>query len=168
MGRVVSESELIRLRGEWKRAGKVVVCASGSFDLLHPGHIRLLEQARSLGDILVVLVSSEASMGAPQVFPADPKGKSSQSITPAAERVEIIAALAAVDYVTEFEEVSLRGLLMRFAPGVVVRGGVPSSSGAASREDEKLEAAGSKLVRIPLEPGYSRALLLERIQRLPA
>ncbi len=57
---VVSQSELILQRREWKRNGKRVVCALGVFDLLHPGHLRLLEQARALGDILVVAMESDA------------------------------------------------------------------------------------------------------------
>ena len=64
MGHVVSQDELILYRSEWKRNGKRVVFASGRFDLLHPGHIRLLEQARQLGEILVVGVESDASMRA--------------------------------------------------------------------------------------------------------
>ncbi|MGA7030172.1 MAG: adenylyltransferase/cytidyltransferase family protein, partial [Candidatus Acidiferrales bacterium] len=61
---IVSQSELILQRREWKRNGKSVVCAAGAFDLLHPGHIRLLEQSRGLGDILVVALQSDASVRA--------------------------------------------------------------------------------------------------------
>ncbi len=168
MGKVVSQSELIRRRSEWESSGKVVVCASGSFDLLHPGHIRLLEQARSLGDILVVALRSDASVRARHASGTDAKEKSLRPITPAAERAEILAALAAVDYAVEFEEASPRALLAQLAPAVVVRGGDPRSAEPVLREDEELEAAGCKIVRIPLEPGYSSALLTERINRLPA
>jgi D-glycero-beta-D-manno-heptose 1-phosphate adenylyltransferase len=168
LGKVVSQKELIRRRGEWERSGKAVVCASGSFDLLHPGHIRLLEQARSLGDILVVAVRSDASVRARHPSGTDAQKKSLRPITPAAERAEILAALAAVDYVVEFEEASPRALLAQLAPAVVVRGGDPRSAEPPSREDEELEAAGCKVVRIPLEPGYSTALLIQRITRPPA
>ena len=168
MGKVVSQKELIRRQGEWKRDGKAVVCASGSFDLLHPGHIRLLEQARSLGDILVVAVRSDASVRARYASDAATEQKSLHPITPAAERAEILAALAAVDYAVEFDAASPRALFEQLAPAVVARGGDPRSAEPKSREDEELEAAGCKIVRIPLEPGYSTALLIERITRLPA
>ena len=59
---IVSQSELILQRQEWKRNGQRVVCAAGAFDLLHPGHIRLLEQARGLGDILVLALQSDPSI----------------------------------------------------------------------------------------------------------
>jgi len=168
LGKVVSQSELIHRRGEWERKGKAVVCAIGSFDLLHPGHIRLLEQARSLGDILIVLVRSDASMRARHASRTGTKENFPAPVTPAAERAEILAALAAVDYAVEFDEASLRALVAQLAPAVVVKGGDPRSTQPASSEDEELAAAGCKVVRIPLEPGYSRALLIERITRLPA
>jgi rfaE bifunctional protein nucleotidyltransferase chain/domain len=168
LGKVVSQSELIGCRGEWERNGKAVVCAIGSFDLLHPGHIRLLEQARSLGDILIVLVRSDTSMRARQASRTGTKDKFPVPVTPAAERAEILAAFAAVDYAVEFEELFLRVLMAELTPAVVVKGGDPRSAQPISREDEELAAAGCKVVRIPLEPGYSRALLIERITRLPA
>src|SRR5580658_3546961 len=90
---VISQGELILQRSEWKRNGKRVVCVTGVFDLLHPGHIRLLEQARALGDVLVVAIQSDAQA-------RDQKGPS-RPITPIAERAEIVAAFQAVDAVVE-------------------------------------------------------------------
>ena len=104
---IVSQSELILQRGEWKRNGKRVVCAAGAFDLLHPGHIRLLEQARGLGDIVVVALQSDASVRSSAAQSATRGGagesRAGQSaaarpITPANERAEILTALAAVDW----------------------------------------------------------------------
>ena len=163
MGSVVSQNELILRRREWKRDGRKVVCASGCFDLLHPGHIRLLEQARSLGDVLVVAVESDRSAGRK----AAAANGVARPITPAAERAEILAALAAVDYVAEFDDLSPGGLLARLLPDVFVVG-APGGDEAARREYEALEAKGCKVVRIPLEPGYSTALLIERTQQLQA
>lgn len=163
LGKVVSPDELMRLRRDWKREGRKVVCASGGFDLLHPGHIRLLEQARSLGDILVVAVESDASIRSRAASAAGV----ARPITPAAERAEILAALAAVDYVTEFEDVSPRGLLAHLQPDILVAG-ASAGDAAARQEDEALGAAGCQVVRLALEPGYSTALLIERIQQLPA
>ena len=150
MGRVVSQDELILHRSEWKRNGKSVVFASGRFDLLHPGHIRLLEQARSNGDVLVVGIESNAP------------------ITPAAERAEIVAALAAVDYAFEYDAVTQRELIERLAPNVIVKGGEAGSDQAVFRADDAAAAAGSKVVRIPLEPGHSTAQLIERIKNIRA
>lgn len=162
MGNVVSQGELILQRREWKRNGKRVVFASGVFDLLHPGHIRLLDQARSLGDILVVGVQSDA------IAVAAGPNESRMLVTPALERMEILGALAAVDRVVEFDEPDARQLLANLSPDVVVKGGSEGSDASAFREDAEAEAAGIKVVRIPLEPGYSTERLLERIQQIHA
>lgn len=161
MGKVVSQGELILRRSEWKRNGRTVVCASGSFDLLHPGHIRLLEQARSLGDFLVVAVEGDRSVH--DEF-AGARG-AVRPLTPAAERMEIVAALAAVDFVVPFDEPSPYPFLLRFVPEVFVEG---SSSAERERglDQRELEARGSRVVHVPLEPGYSTAQLIERIASL--
>ena len=174
---VVSQSELILHRQEWKRNGKRVVCVAGAFDLLHPGHIRLLEQARGLGNMLIVALQSDESVrvaaeqaaklvGAPspmatQDFPARP-------ITPFAERAEILAALAAVDFVTVFDEPTATEFIARLAPEVVAQGGDPGSSENACVADDAETAAGGQVVRLPLEPGYSTSRLVERITQLQA
>ena len=163
MGQVVSQAELILRRGEWKRAGKGVVCASGCFDLLHPGHIRLLEQARSLGAILVVLVQSDASVR--ERFGAS--AKTQRPITPCTERMELIAALAAVDYVAEIDAPSPYEFLLRLAPHVFVEG-AGERARAFGFHEKDLEALGCRVVHIPLEPGYSTAGLLERIKEIRA
>jgi rfaE bifunctional protein nucleotidyltransferase chain/domain len=170
LGETISQGDLILLRREWKRNGQRVVFASGCFDLLHPGHIRLLEQARSLGDILVVGIQSDRSIRAASGPRTGPGGKSmtnapSHPITPAAERSEIIAALAAVDYVAEFDEPSPSALLASLVPDIVVKGGAAGSERVVFCEDNEVEAAGGKVVRVPLEPGYSTAGLVERITR---
>jgi rfaE bifunctional protein nucleotidyltransferase chain/domain len=162
LGNVVAHEELILQRREWKRNGKRVVFASGAFELLHPGHIRLLDQARSLGDILVVGVRSDASTE------ADGTKGARAPITPAAERAEILAALAAVDFVVEYDEPNARQLLANLSPDVVVKGGSEGSDASAFHEDAEAEAAGIKVVRIPLEPGYSTQRLLERIAQIQA
>lgn len=165
MGKVVSQGELILQRREWKRNGRRVVFASGVFDLLHPGHIRLLEQARSLGDILIVAVQSDSSVRA--TLDAS-KNSLPRPITPGAERAEILAALAAVDFVVEFGEPSPRNLIAQIAPDVLVHGGAGTRDAAAIRDDKEAESAGAKIVRIPLEPGYSTSRLLDRIKQLRA
>jgi cytidyltransferase-like protein len=174
---VVSQTELILHRQEWKRNGKRVVCVAGAFDLLHPGHVRLLEQARGLGDILIVALQSDESVrvaaeqgnkliGAPA--PAVAGSVPARPITPAAERAEVLAALAAVDLVAIFDEPSAGEFIARLAPEVVAQGGEPGSSENACVDDDAVTAAGGQVVRLPLEPGYSTSRLVERITQLQA
>jgi rfaE bifunctional protein nucleotidyltransferase chain/domain len=154
---VVSQADLIFQRREWKRNGKRVVCAAGAFDLLHPGHVRLLEHARTLGDILVVGVSSDANSSV-----------AVKPVNPAAERAEIVDGLAAVDYVTQYDEPTPREFIARLAPDVLARGGEITSNETDFLDDEAVSACGGKVVRIPLEPGYSTSRLLERIKNIHA
>lgn len=158
---VVSQDQLILQRRDWKRNGKRVVYAAGAFDLLHPGHIRLLEQARGLGDVLVVGVWSDARV-------LSEKG-TSRPITPAAERAEILAALAAVNSVVMLDDERTPGeFIARFAPDVLVIGGQPKVQTTASETENAVKAAGGRVARIPLEPGHSTSHLLDRIQQLRA
>ena len=172
MGKVVTQSELIVQRREWKRNGRRVVLVSGCFDLLHPGHIRLLEQARSLGDVLVVALESDARVRARNDATGEPpKGVNrgvSRPITPAAERAEILAALASVDCVFEVAEAGLSEFLAQLAPDILVKGGSAGLGKDDAVEERSAQAAGAKIVRIPLEPGYSTSRLVERIQQLRA
>jgi rfaE bifunctional protein nucleotidyltransferase chain/domain len=144
------------------------VCASGCFDLLHPGHIRLLEHARTLGDILIVAIESDAAVRARTASGGQTaNGVPARPITPASERTEILAALAAINYVVEFQGSSPREFFTQLLPNVIVLGGASSDS-SAIREVAELEALGSKVVRVPLEPGYSTARLIERILEMRA
>jgi D-glycero-beta-D-manno-heptose 1-phosphate adenylyltransferase len=174
---IVSQSELILQRQAWKRNGKRVVCAAGAFDLLHPGHIRLLEQARGLGDLLVVVLQSDASVrsnappkteGAAAKREATMSSAASRPVTPASERAEILAAMGAVDYVSEYDEPTPREFVARLAPDIVVKGGEAGSQERAFLDDDAVKAAGGRVVRVPLEPGYSTSLLIERISQFHA
>lgn len=142
--------------------------APGCFDLLHPGHIRLLEQARSLGDVVVVALESDASVRAREAARQSgrgPKRVPLRPITPANERAEILAALASVDYVVEIDESSLAQFIERLTPEIVVIGAGP---GGAAAEEEAAPGVAAKIVCIPLEPGYSTTSLVARIQQLRA
>jgi rfaE bifunctional protein nucleotidyltransferase chain/domain len=158
LGQVVSQDELIVHRCAWKRNGKRVVFACGRFDLLHPGHIRLLEQARNLGEILVVGVESDGSIHALPGRRESAKNALELPITPASERMEILAALAAVDYAVEFDASTPRDLLALLEPDIIVVGG----------GDPVDRNSGQKIVSIPLEPGFSTSRLIERITQLRA
>jgi cytidyltransferase-like protein len=170
LGQVVSQRELISRRGEWKRTGEGVVCAYGAFDLLHPGHIRLLEQARDFGNHLAVAVESDelvrrstSHSGGDAV--AMVKAAVERPITPAAERAEIVAALSAVDFAAVIEE-PLDKFLQSFRPDVFVRGDDESEfidvSSLGSLKSA-LDEIGCRLVRLPIEPGYSTDRLIKRI-----
>jgi D-beta-D-heptose 7-phosphate kinase/D-beta-D-heptose 1-phosphate adenosyltransferase len=158
---VVSQSELILQRREWKRNGKRVVCAMGVFDLLHPGHVRLLEQARTFGEILVVGVRSDARA-------REEKGPN-RPVTPASERAEILAALAAVDFaVVMSDEQAENEFIAQLLPEMVVQGRASGASRNTVVENEAARAAGVKVIQIPPEPGHSTSRLIERIKQLRA
>ncbi len=166
MGKVVSQDELILLRGEWKRNGRKMVFASGCFDLLHPGHVRLLEQARDLGDLLVVGVETDASARARIAAEAGAIANTDRPLTHLPERMEILAAFASVDYVFEFDVQEAKSLLARLQPDVIVEGGAENIQ--ATRQAGATARAGTKIVRIPLEPGHSTTRLIQRIKQIPA
>ena len=154
LGQVVTQDELILHAAERKRNGQRVVFTNGCFDLLHPGHIRILEKARELGDTLVVAINSDASV-------RQMKG-SGRPVIPESERAEILAALEAVDYVTVFDEPTPQKLIARVLPDVLVKGSDWGPDEVVGREE--VEAAGGRVVSIPLEPGYSTTNLIERIR----
>lgn len=155
MGRYYSREELIEARREWKRAGKKVVFTNGCYDLLHPGHIRLLERARSLGDVLILALNTDASV-------RRLKGPSRPLIAQE-ERVELARALEAVDAVTMFDEETPRELIAAVLPDVLVKG-ADWAHFIAGREE--VEAAGGEVLALPLEPGYSTTGIVERILSL--
>lgn len=156
MGRVVTQDELIVAVAERKRNGERVVFTNGCFDLLHPGHVRLLEQARGLGDVLVVGLNSDASVRAI-------KG-AGRPVIPEAERAEVLAALECVDYVALFEEPTPRELIARVLPDVLVKGADWGADEIVGRAE--VEAAGGRVEQVELEPGWSTTAILERMRKL--
>ncbi len=156
MGQVVSQDDLILHVTARKRNGQRVVFSNGCFDLLHPGHIRCLEQARALGDLLVVAINSDASV---RRIKGDRR-----PLVPQQERAEILAALAAVDYVAIFDAPTPREMITRLLPDVLVKGGDWGPDEIVGREE--VEAAGGRVVSVPIEPGYSTSGILDRI-RIP-
>lgn len=150
MGQFYSRAELVEQRARWKQECKTVVFTNGCYDLLHPGHIRLLEQARSLGDILILALNSDASV-------QRLKGPSRPLISQA-ERAALAAGLAAVDAVTVFDEDTPRELIAAVLPDVLVKG-ADWAHWIAGREE--VEAAGGKVLALALEPGYSTTGIVE-------
>ncbi len=151
--KILSREQLIIRRREWKDNGRCVVFTNGCFDLLHPGHIRLLEQARALGDVLVVGLNSDGSVRAL-------KGEN-RPLVPQAERAEVLAALEAVDVVTVFDEPTPQALIAALLPDVLVKGGDWRPDQIVGRA--AVEAAGGRVVTIPFLPGYSTSAVIARI-----
>jgi len=139
-------------RQAWKREGKVVVFTNGCYDLLHPGHIRLLEQARSLGDVLILALNSDASV-------RRAKGPT-RPLLDEGERAELALALEAVDAVTLFDEETPRELIAVVLPDVLIKGADWAHFIAGK---EEVEAAGGKVMTVALEPGYSTTNIVERV-----
>ena len=139
-------------RAEWKRAGKTVVFTNGCYDILHPGHIRLLERARSLGDVLILALNTDASV---QRLKGPTRPMISQD-----DRAELACALEAVDAVTLFDEETPRELIAAVLPDVLVKG-ADWAHFIAGREE--VEAAGGKVLALPLEPGYSTTDIVQEI-----
>ena len=146
---------LARLEPE-RRAGRTVVFTNGCFDLLHVGHLHLLESAAAMGDLLVVGVNGDDSV-------RSLKGKG-RPLVPFDERALLLAGLAAVDLVTGFDEDTPAELIARLAPDVLVKGGDWPVQRIVGRE--VVEAGGGRVVSLPLLPGHSTTGLLERLKRL--
>jgi rfaE bifunctional protein nucleotidyltransferase chain/domain len=156
VARIYSREELVEQRRLWKEAGLTVVFTNGCYDLLHPGHIRLLEQARSMGDVLILALNSDTGV-------QRMKGPS-RPVLDERERSEIALALEAVDAVTLFDEETPRELIAAVLPDVLVKG-ADWSHFIAGREE--VEASGGTVTTVPLEPGYSTTNLVERILSQP-
>ena len=152
MGQIYSRDELVRRRAEWKRAGKTVVFTNGCYDILHPGHIRLLERSRSLGDVLILALNTDASV-------QRLKGPSRPLIAQD-DRAELAAALEAVDAVTFFDEDTPRELIAAVLPDILIKG-ADWAYFIAGREE--VEAAGGKVMALSLEPGHSTTGIVEEI-----
>jgi D-beta-D-heptose 7-phosphate kinase/D-beta-D-heptose 1-phosphate adenosyltransferase len=152
------EQAILRF-GPQKRNGRRVVFTNGCFDLLHPGHIRSLEQARALGDILIVGLNSDASV-------RQLKGQG-RPVIPERERAEILAALESVDAVVIFDDLTPREVIARLLPDVLVKGRDWPGDQIVGREE--VEAAGGRVVLAPVVPGYSTTDILKKIRDgLPA
>jgi rfaE bifunctional protein nucleotidyltransferase chain/domain len=139
-----------------RQGGGRVVFTNGVFDLLHPGHVRYLREARQLGTVLLVGMNSDRSVRAI-------KGDS-RPVTPEHERAEVLLALASVDAVVRFDEDTPRTIVGHVEPHVLVKGADWSADEIVGRDI--VEARGGKVVRIDLAPGYSTTELIRRVRRV--
>ena len=142
-------------RRAWRASGRCVVMTNGCFDLLHPGHVALLETARRLGDLLVVAVNSDASV-------RRLKGRA-RPILPQAERAELLLALEPVDRVVVYEEDTPLAVVQALLPDVLVKGADWAHDAIVGRAE--VEGAGGRVVRVELLPGRSTTAILERVRR---
>jgi len=154
-GFVSDVARLLKEKRRWKAAGKRLVLTHGAFDLLHPGHVALLEAARRQGDVLIVAINSDRSL-------RERKG-AGRPLTPEAERGEILLALEPVDGVVVYDDPTPRELIATLEPDVLVEG----ADGPADQiVADLVEASGGRLVRVELVPGRSTAELVNRIRSL--
>jgi D-glycero-beta-D-manno-heptose 1-phosphate adenylyltransferase len=138
-----------------RAAGGVVVFTNGVFDLLHPGHLRYLQRGRDLGDALVVGINSDRSV-------REVKGPD-RPITPEGERAELLAALTCVDGVVIFDESTPHALIATLQPDILVKGADWAEEAIVGRDI--VEARGGRVVRVPVEPGYSTTAIISRIRK---
>ena len=152
MGIFYDRPALVQARAEWQRAGKTVVFTNGCYDILHPGHIRLLEKARSLGDLLILALNTDSSV-------ARLKGPTRPLISQD-ERARMALLLEAVDAVTLFDEDTPRELIAQVLPDILIKG-ADWAHFIAGREE--VEAAGGKVMALALEPGFSTTNIVEEL-----
>jgi D-beta-D-heptose 7-phosphate kinase/D-beta-D-heptose 1-phosphate adenosyltransferase len=150
-----SLSSLAEERRKWREEGRRVVLTNGCFDLLHPGHLALLEAARALGDVLVVAINSDRSV-------RRIKGEG-RPLVSEEERAETLLALEAVDRVVVYDEATPLEVVKAVVPEVLVKGADWAEDAIVGREE--VEATGGRVVRVPMVPDRSTTAMLERIRR---
>jgi D-beta-D-heptose 7-phosphate kinase/D-beta-D-heptose 1-phosphate adenosyltransferase len=151
--KIRTKVDLHRIAENLKKKGKRIVFTNGCFDLLHIGHIRYLEKAKTLGDILVVGVNSDRSVR---------KLKGPQRpILPQEERAEILSGLGCVDYITVFDEQTPLELISSLQPRILVKGGDWTKETTVGKE--VVERSGGEVVILPFEEGASTSNLIETI-----
>jgi rfaE bifunctional protein nucleotidyltransferase chain/domain len=151
---ILTIDDAARMVGTLRAQRKTVVFTNGVFDLLHPGHVRYLADARRHGDALIVGVNSDRSVHAIK-GPRRP-------IFPEAERAEVVAALACVDAACIFDEDTPHAIITRLQPDILVKGADWAAGDIVGRD--VVEARGGRVVRIPLAQGYSTTSIVERIR----
>ena len=149
---VYTRGELVEKRQQWRGEGKKVVFTNGCYDIVHPGHIRTLENARSLGDVLILALNTDASVRRLK-GPARPFFCQDQ-------RAEVARQLEAVDAVVLFDEDTPRELIAAVLPDVLVKGADWAGAIVGSAE---VEAAGGEVRALPIEPGFSTSDIAQTI-----
>jgi D-glycero-beta-D-manno-heptose 1-phosphate adenylyltransferase len=151
---VLTRPDAIAWANRLRAAGKIIVFTNGVFDLLHPGHVRYLAEARAAGDALVVGVNSDRSVRAI-------KGPS-RPVTPEHERAEVLSALASVDAVVVFDENDPHEVISEIRPDVLAKGADWMADRIIGRD--VVEARGGRVIRIAFAPGFSTTSMIEKIR----
>ena len=153
--KILSLDQLLAERARLRSVGKKLVFTNGVFDILHVGHVRYLEQARALGDALVVAINSDRTV-------RELKG-AGRPLMNQDERAELLGAMRAVTYVTIFDDVSPRALIGELLPDVLVKGGDYALDEIHGREE--VEAAGGRVVSLPFVESVSTSAIIERMKK---
>jgi rfaE bifunctional protein nucleotidyltransferase chain/domain len=151
--KILPLKKLLTLRELWRWEGRSVAFTNGVFDILHPGHVKVLEKAKGQGDLLIVGVNTDASVRLLEKAPGRP-------INQWRDRAEVVAALACVDAVVGFSEATPERLLARLKPDVHVKGGDYKPA-----DLPEAKHAG-RVAIVSLKKGYSTTALIKRLQGL--
>ena len=153
----MTRAEAAAFVADARQCGRRVVFTNGVFDILHPGHVRYLRQARALGDLLIVGLNSDTSV-------RRNKGPD-RPINSELERAELLAALECVDAVVVFDEDTPAAIVDALQPDVLVKGADWAEDAIVGRDT--VEARGGQVVRVPVEQGYSTSEIIRKIRALP-
>jgi D-glycero-beta-D-manno-heptose 1-phosphate adenylyltransferase len=156
--KIIAWDKLPEWRAARRAGGRKLVVTNGCFDILHPGHVTYLENARNLGDVLLVGLNSDAAT-------RQLKGPG-RPVNAEADRAAVLAALASVDGVCIFAEKTATRFLAAAQPDIYVKGGDYTLETLSQEERRAVEQAGGKIVIVPFVPGKSTTALLEKISRL--
>jgi len=154
--KILSLDELEKKVERAKQQGKTIVSTSGCFDILHAGHVTYLEEAKAMGDILVVLLNADSSVRAL-------KG-STRPIVPEKERAVVIAGLESVDYVCIFSDRTPCGIIDRIQPDIVIKGG--DYAGKQIPEMDSVAAYGGRVAYVNVVDGCSTTNIVEKIKKM--
>ena len=155
--KIIDMNELAQRARELRAAGKKLVATNGCFDLLHVGHVRYLQAARRLGDVLGVGLNGDRSV-------RELKG-TGRPINNEGDRAEVLAALSCVDFVTIFPEMRATKFILAAQPAIYAKGGDYTSETLNAEERAVLQKVGAEIRIIPFEKGYSTSLLLEQLRK---
>jgi rfaE bifunctional protein nucleotidyltransferase chain/domain len=152
--RLIARDEVAAFVRDQRASGRTIVFTNGVFDLLHPGHVRYLREARALGDLLIIGLNADESV-------RRNKGPN-RPINPETERAELLSALECVDAVVFFAEDTPAEIIRLVQPDILVKGADWAADAIVGRDT--VEGRGGRVVRIPVEQGYSTTSLVERIK----
>jgi rfaE bifunctional protein nucleotidyltransferase chain/domain len=155
--KIIDMDELTERTRQLRAAGKKLVATNGCFDLLHVGHVRYLQAARRLGDVLAVGLNGDRSV-------RELKGPG-RPINNEEDRAEVLAALECVDFIAIFPEMRATEFILAAQPAIYAKGGDYTSETLNAEERAALQEVGAEVRIIPFEKGYSTSLLLEQLRK---